>query len=152
MLSQKYFPDYQILVIEHIPQYKEPIKIAAAAQDEVRSLLYEQQQARKYEYSSTSYQLCIFPVSKKSEVLHLVIDLQDLNAVTIYDSTLPLRLDDFTESFVGCTIYGVADLLAGFNTRTFTEESRDLTTFHSLISLMCITILLQGYTNSMPEF
>lgn len=53
--SRKYFPDYQIPVIEHIPWVQPPIRIPKAIEETVRSMLLEQRKAGKYEYSTASY-------------------------------------------------------------------------------------------------
>lgn len=151
-LSREIFPDYVVPYIEHTPWMREPIRIPKAAEPEVRRLLHEQIDAGKYEYSAASYRSRIFPVLKKSNKLRLVLDLQDLNAITVRDAALPPRPDDFAESFVGHAIYGVADLFSGFDARTLAEESRDLTTFHSLVGPLRTSVLPQGFTNSMPEF
>jgi hypothetical protein len=45
-------------------------------------------------------------VSKKESKLCLMADVQELNKVTIWDSALTPRIDDFAEGFVGCQIYG----------------------------------------------
>ena len=53
---------------------------------------------------------------------------------------------------VGWVIYGLADLFAGYDGQCLAVQSRPLTTFGCMIGLHCLTSLLQGMTNSMPEF
>jgi hypothetical protein len=52
---------------------------------------------------------------KKSEKLHIVHDLQPLNAITIQDAGLPPIVDDFIEPFTGRQCYTVFDLFWGFD-------------------------------------
>ena len=78
--------------------------------------------------------------------------VEELNKVTIRDSALPLRLDDFAEGFVGCYIYGLFDLFAGYDGRILDIKSRPLTTLSTLLGPMRLTCLPQGATNSVPEF
>lgn len=82
----------------------------------------------------------------------MVIDAQLLNQYVIRDSALPPRIDDFAENFVGSYIYCLADLLSGFDARILAESSRDLTTFHTISGPRRLTVLPQGYCNSIPEF
>ena len=79
--SHKYFPDYQIHIIEHTPWVKAPIRIPKAIEDTIWKMLIERD-AGKYEYSTASYRSQIFPVTKKSG-LRVVHDVQELNKVTI---------------------------------------------------------------------
>jgi hypothetical protein len=149
--SCKYFPDYQIPVIEHTPWVQAPIRIPKAIEETVWKMMIERRDAGKYEYSTTSYRSRIFPVTKKSR-LHVVHNVQELNKVTIRDSALPPRVDDFTESHVGHVIYGLADLFSGYDGWILAVESRPLMTFNSLIGLNRLMVLPQGATNSVPEF
>ena len=82
----------------------------------------------------------------------MVADVQELNRVTVRDTGLPPRTDDFTESFVGHVIYGLADLFSGYNGRKLAVASRPLTTFSCLIGPLRSCVLPQGVTNSLPEF
>jgi hypothetical protein len=95
-------------------------------------MLQDQRDAGKYEYSTASYHSRMFTVTKKIG-LRIIHDVQELNKVTIRDVALPPRVDDFAESHVGHTIYGLADLFSGYDGRTLAIASRPLTTFNSLI-------------------
>lgn len=53
--AKKYFPDYEIPVIEHIPWVQAPIRVPKAIDDTVRQMLLDQKAAGKYEYSMASY-------------------------------------------------------------------------------------------------
>jgi hypothetical protein len=149
--SRKYFPDYQIPVIEHVPWVQPPIRIPKAIEETVRSMLLEQRDAGKYEYSTASYRSRIITVTKKVGI-RIVHDVQELNKITIRDAALPPRVDDFAENHVGHYIYGLADLFSGYDGRILAVESRPLTTFSSLIGPQRLTVLPQGATNSVPEF
>ena len=150
--SDKYFPDYEIPVIEHIPWVQAPIRIPKSIEDTVRQMLLDQKAAGKYEYSTASYRSRIFAVSKPKGGIHLVADVQELNRVTVRDAGLPPRTDDFAESFVGHVIYGLADLFSGYDGRRLAVTSRPLTTFSCLLGPLRSCVLPQGATNSLPEF
>jgi len=77
--SNEFFPDYEIPVIEHVPWVQSPIRIPKSIEDTVRQMLLEQKEAGKYEYSTVSYRLRIFPVSKPKGGIHIVADVQELN-------------------------------------------------------------------------
>jgi hypothetical protein len=150
--SDKYFPDYEIPVIEHTPWVQAPIRIPKSIEDTVRQMLLEQKAAGKYEYSTASYRSRIFAVGKPKGGIRLVADVQELNRVTVRDAGLPPRTDDFAESFVGHVIYGLADLFSGYDGRKLAVTSRPLTTFSCLIGPLRSCVLPQGATNSLPEF
>ena len=150
--SDKYFPDYKIPVIEHIPWVQAPIRIPKSIEDTVRQMLLDQKAAGKYEYSTASYRSRIFAVSKPKGGIRLVADVQELNRVTVRDAGLPPRTDDFAESFVGHVIYGLTDLFSGYDGRRLAVTSRPLTTFSCLLGPLRSCVLPQGATNLLPEF
>ena len=150
--SDKYFPDYEIPVIEHVPWVQAPIRVPKSIEDTVRQMLLDQKAAGKYEYSMASYRSRIFAVGKPKGGIRLVADVQELNRVTVRDAGLPPRTDDFAESFIGHVIYGLADLFSGYDGRRLAVASRPLTTFSSLIGPHRSCVLPQGATNSLPEF
>ncbi|KAL1937843.1 hypothetical protein VTO73DRAFT_12736 [Trametes versicolor] len=152
IFNREYFPDYVIPVIEHVPWVRSPIPIPKAIEKDVHRLIREQTLAGKYEDSLASYRSRVFTVLKKNGSLRLVHDLQDLNAVTIRNSALPPRPDDFAESFVGRAIYGVADLFSGYDARTLDIRSRDLTTFQCMDESARCTCLPQGASNAVSDF
>ena len=63
--TRKYFPDYEIPVIEYTPLVQVLIQIPKAIEGMVRDMLIEQKNAGKYEYSTTSYHSRIIMVAKK---------------------------------------------------------------------------------------
>jgi len=150
--TDKYFPDYEIPVIEHIPWVQAPIRVPKAIEETVRQMLLEQKAAGKFEYSMASYRSRIFAVGKPKGGIRLVADVQELNRVTVRDAGLPPRTDDFAESFIGHVIYGLVDLFSGYDGRRLGVASRPLTTFSSLIGPHRSCVLPQGATNSLPEF
>lgn len=153
IFKQEYYPDYEIPTIEHTPWQQPPIRIPKALEDAVRAELYEQKDAGRFEDTTSSYRGSLFAVAKKGgRKVRLVIDLQKLNAVTIRDASLPPRVEDFAEGFVGRAIYGAADLFAGFDARIVSVKSRPLTAFHSLVGPLQQCTLPMGYTNSIQEF
>jgi hypothetical protein len=112
----------------------------------------EQKAAGKYKDSTASYRSPLFPVSKKESKLRLMADVQELNKVTICDSALPPRIDDFAEGFVGQQIYGLLNLFAGYDGRVLAVKSRPMTMLSTIIGALRLTCLPQGATNSVLEF
>src|SRR3984957_2910786 len=153
MLRDDYFSPYIIPVVEHIPWIYKNIPIPPGLRDQVMQILRDRMKAGVYEPSQASYRSPWFCVAKK-EVgkVRLVHDLQPLNAVTIRDSGLPPKLDEFVEQFAGSSCYTVLDLYSGYDGRKLHPKSRDLTTFQSPLGLLRLTCMPQGFTNSVSEF
>ena len=84
--------------------------------------------------------------------VQLVIDMQPLNVVTIRDSALPPNINEFAESFLGFSAYGLYDLYSGFDTHRVGIFSRPKQAFNSPIGPRQQTTLVQGYMNSVQEF
>ena len=150
--SQIYFPDYEMPVIEHVPWQKPPLRLPKATEQVLYNLLVEQRNVGKYEPSFSSYRSSIFLVAKKGGKYRIVHDLQPLNAISIRDAALVPNVNDFAESFVGCAIYMIADLFAGYDGRVLAISSRDLTTFGSPLGAHRLTSLPMGYCNAVQEF
>jgi hypothetical protein len=151
MFSCEFYPDYEILVIEHILWVQPPSRVPKAIEETVQKMLLDQKAAGKYEYSAASYHSRIFTVLKKLG-LQIVHDVQELNKVTVRDSALPPCVDDFAKGLVGRVIYSLADLFAGYDSCILAVSLRPLTTFNSIIGLHRLTVLPQGATNLVPEF
>lgn len=54
MFSHKYFPNYEIPIIEHTMWVQPPICIPKSIEETVRQMLLNQKAAGKYEYSTAS--------------------------------------------------------------------------------------------------
>ncbi|RDB30714.1 hypothetical protein Hypma_006005 [Hypsizygus marmoreus] len=113
-------------------------------------MLTTQKAAGKYEPSMASYRSHIFAVAKKGGI-QLVVDIQELNRVTVCDLGLPPRTDDFAEGFIGCVIYGLADLFSGYDGHRLGAVSCPLTTFSSLIGPLHSCVLLQEMHHTMLQ-
>lgn len=152
IFKREYFPDYEIPTIEHVPWQKPPIRIPKALEQAVRDEIRKQEAGGRFEPTTASYRAALFAVMKKNGTVRLVLDLQPLNSVSIRDSALPPRTDDFAEKFVGFAIYGIADLFSGFDARMLALISRPLTAFHSIEGPKQQCTLPMGFTNSVQEF
>jgi hypothetical protein len=72
--------------------------------------------------------------------------------VTIRDASTPPFVEQLAESFAGYVLYGMMDLFAGYDQRPLHVESRDMTTFSSLMGPQCLTTLPMGYTNAVQIY
>lgn len=150
--KEKYFPDYIMETVPHVPWQHAPIRIPRALEKPITDLLRDQANAGNLEPSRSSYRSRIFTVLKPSGGLRIVHDLQPLNAVSVRDAMLPPNINEFADSFVGYSAYGVMDLYSGYHQRTLFEQSRPLTACQTPIGNMQLTSLPIGYTNSLQEF
>jgi hypothetical protein len=67
---------------------------------------------------------------------------QRMNEVTIRGASLPPSVDEFSEQCSGYLLLSLIDLFSGYDQCSLTEESRDLTAFHTPLGLMRMTTLL----------
>ena len=93
-------------------------------------IMKEQMRSGKYKPSSASYRSTFFVVEKKGGALRVIHDLQPLNAVMVWDATLPPCVNNMIESFLGQAIYSLFDLKSGYDSQILATISRDLTSFY----------------------
>ena len=106
-----------------------------------------------YKPSNSSYRSHWFYVLKKDgKALHIVHNLQPLNAVTIKDSGIPPMIEQYAKLFDGWGCYGMFDLFVGFDQQALVSQSRDLTTFQTPLGTYRLTSILMGNTNLMQIF
>ena len=150
--KEKYFPDYVMETVPHEPWQLPPIRIAESIKEEVNRLLQNQIDSGKLEPSMSSYRSRMFTVKKPKGGLRVVWDLQQLKKYSIQDAMLPPNVNEFTESFMGYSIYGTLDLYSGYHHRMLHPQSRPLTACQTMKGNVQLTTLPMGYTNSMQEF
>jgi hypothetical protein len=110
-LNETFFLPYKIPTIPHTPWSQRNIPITSSTLGEVIRIIKEKIQSSIYEPSTAAYRSCWFCIVKKDvKSLCLVHDLQPLNAVTIWDSSLPPFIEQLAESFAGYAVYGMMDL------------------------------------------
>jgi len=147
-----YFAPIKIPAIKHVPWIHKNIQIPYGILDDVIQIFKDKLTAGVYEPSDASYCSHFFCVKKKNGSLHLVHDMQPLNAVTIRNSGVPPLTDQIIESMAGRACYAMLDLFVGYDHRTLDVASRDLTTVQSPIRAVWLTCLPQGWTNAVAIF
>ena len=71
-----------------------------------------------YELSAAAYRSCWFCMLKQAgKTLRLMHDLQPLNTVTVWDSSVPPFVEHLAESFTRYVVYGMMDLFTGYDQR-----------------------------------
>src|SRR6266496_3281341 len=78
--------------------------------------------------------------------------MQLLNKITIHDYGMLPSVDEFLEDFAEYPITSAVDYFAGYYQIPLDRSSHDLTAFMSLLGLVRMTRLPQGWTNSVAEF
>jgi len=152
-LNETCFPPYKIPMIPHTPWSQHNIPIPPATLGEVVHIIKEKITSGVYEPSTAAYRSRWFCIVKKDgKSLHLVHDLQPLNAVTICDASLPPFIEHLAESFAGYAVYGMMDLYSGYDQRALHEDSRDLTTFGMPLGPHRLTMLPQGHANAVQVY
>ena len=120
--NKKYYPDYVMKMIPHMPWQIKPLRLLPARTEEIMTMLKEQMQARKYESSQSLYCARFFAIEKKDGSLRIVHNLQPLNAMSIQDSAALPRIDNMLDSFTGAAIYRIFDLKSGFDSCVLASE------------------------------
>jgi hypothetical protein len=129
------------------------IPIPPATLGEVVRIIKEKIASGVYEPSMATYRSHWFCVVKKDgKSLHLVHDLQPLNAVTIRDTSLPPFIKHLAESFAGYAVYSMMDLYSEYDQHALHEDSRDLMTFGMPLGPHRLTTLLQGHANTVQVY
>ena len=65
---------------------------------------------------------------------------------------MPPFVDSITEAFAGHSVFGILNLMVGYDHCTIHKDYRGLTTFQSSIGALCVTKLPMGYTNAVQIF
>jgi hypothetical protein len=95
------------------------------------------------------------PVMKKPgsvPPVRIILNLEPLNAISIQDAAMITNVNDFAESFVGYSMYGLADLFSGFDAIWIHPKSRPMQVFHSPVGPKQQATMAHGYTNAMQQF
>jgi hypothetical protein len=140
-------------MIPHMPWLQCNIPIPPATLGEVVCIIKEKITLGMYEPLMATYRSCWFCIVKKDgKSLHLVHDLQPLNAVTICDASLLPFVEHLAESFAGYAVYSMMDLYLGYDQRPLHKELHDLTTFGMPLGPHRLTTLLQGHANTVQVY
>ena len=148
----RYFPPVKIPTVPHTPWVLRNIPIPPSKWKNTIQIIKGRIATGVYEPSTAAYRsrwFCILKQDGKS--LHLVHDLQPLNAVTIRDSSTPLFVKHLAESFSGYAVYEMMDLFARYDQWPLHPESQDLTTFNSPTGPYQLTVPM-GYTNAVQIY
>jgi len=147
-----YVSPVKIPTIAHTPWIHKNIPILTGILDEVIDIFKKKISAGVYEPSDASYRSRWFCVKKKTGALHIVHDLQPLNAVTICNAAVPPFVDQFVEGMAARACYTMIDLFVGYDHRTLDVSLRDLTSFQTPLGAYRCTVLPQGATNAVAIF
>ena len=142
----------KIPVQEHVPWAWKTLPIPPGIHKKIINLIWKKVEFRVYEPSYSSYRHQWFIVAKKNGNVHIVHNLTLLNTITIQDSQELSLVYLYVEQCSAQSIYSGLDLFVEYNHCTLAEKSRDYTTFDTLLSTMCLTVLLQGWTESIGIF
>jgi hypothetical protein len=151
LLKATYAAPYKFATVPHTPWQLKPMHIPPAIRQQLIDLLKERLRTGLYERAQGGYSSKWFPVPKKNGKLRIVHCLEPLNAVTIRDAAVPPDADDFLESLTGRAVFGLIDIMGGFDERDLDRESRPLTAFQTPVGYLQLCRLPQGYTNSVQE-
>ena len=150
---EDFFPPINIPVVPHKPWILRNIPIPPGIYPEVCRIIKSKIDAGVYEPSNSSYRSRWFCVLKKDgKSLRIVHSLEPLNEVTIAHSGLPPATETLAAQFAGRACGGLLDLYVGYDERTLSESSRDLTTFQTPFGALRLVTLPMGWTNSVPIF
>jgi hypothetical protein len=148
-----FFPPVHMLITEHVPWVLRNMPIPPGIYNAVLNVIRKKIAAGVYEQSNSSYQSRWFTVLHKGGgKLCIIHDLQLLNAVTIQDAGVPPYTEQLAKNCDGRAAYSLLDLFVGYDERTLTVKSRDLTTFQTPLGTFRLTSVPMGWSNSVPIF
>ena len=116
-----------IFTVTHVSWSLKPIPGPRAHIPKLMELLKKKVEMGILEPSSAPYSNRWFIVPKKNGSLRFIQDLQPVNKVTIRNAGIGLTIDEFTEAFVGRSIYLLEDLYSRYDQFQLVVESRDIT-------------------------
>ncbi|KAE8217194.1 hypothetical protein CF319_g8657 [Tilletia indica] len=148
LLKPEYAEPYQIRTINHTAWKARAIPLPKGKMDEIRDIYQEQLQGGDLELCDGPYVNPHFFVAKKNHTLRKVVDLSNLNAVSIRDANVPPNLTEFCEDLAGRECYGSGDGHSFFDQILLHPDSRPLTAIQTYYGLLQSTRLPQGWTNS----
>ena len=142
-----------IHMIPHTPWQQQNLRLPKAMQDAATAHVKEKLAYGILELSQGPYRSRYFLIAKKKpDEYRFINDVQSLNKITIRDSGMPPSVDEFSEDFAGYPITSAIDYFSGYYQIPLDKSSRDLMAFMSLLGLVRMTRLPQGWTNSVAEF
>ena len=151
--KEEYFPPIEFPVVPHTPWIERNIPIPPGIYNEVCDIIRKKIAAGVYEPSNATYRSRWFAVTKADgKSLRLVHSLEQLNKVTIQHSGVPPPPEHLAERLGGRACGGLLDLYVGYDNRTISSTSRDMTTFQTPFGTLRLTTLPMGWTNSVPIF
>ena len=153
LLDPSIEPPVVIHTIPHTPWQQQNLRLPKAMQDAATAHVKEKLAYGILELSQGPYRSRYFLVAKKKpDEYRFINDVQPLNKVTIRDSGMSPSVDEFSEDFAGYPITSTIDYFSGYYQIPLDKSCRDLTAFMSLLGLVRMTRLPQGWTNSVAEF
>jgi len=153
LLDPSIEPPVIIPTIPHTPWQQQNIRLLKAMQDAATTHVTEKLQQGILEFSQGPYQSHYFLIAKKPPgAWRFINNIQPLNKVTICDSGMPPAVDEFSEDVAGHSITSAIDYYSGYYQIGLDKLSRDLTSFLTMLGLVHMTRLLQGWTNSVSIF
>ena len=140
-----------IFTVPHVPWTLKPIQVPRAHIPKLMELLKQKVEMGILEPSSAPYSNRWFTIPKKNDSLCFIQDLQPVNKVTIRNAGVGPSIDEFTEAFVGRSIYSVRDLYLAYDQFQLAFESKDITTMRTSLGLVQMCTLPQGGTHSVAH-
>ena len=146
-------PPQRIKTVPHEAWQHPGFRIPMALKGTVEEMLQERLQKGVLEHCDGPYRNPWFLVKKKaSGKYRLVNAAMMINKVTIRDANMPPDADEFVEEFAGMAMTSAVDLFSGYDQIPLDERDRNMTAIQTPLGLLRQTTLLQGATNSVPQF
>lgn len=146
-------PPQRIKTVPHEAWQHPGFRIPMALKGTVEEMLQERLQKGVLEHCDGPYRNPWFLVRKKaSGKYRLVNAAMMINKVTIRDANMPPDADEFVEEFAGMAMTSAVDLFSGYDQIALDERDRNMTAIQTPLGLLRQTTLLQGATNSVPQF
>ncbi|KAI9464760.1 hypothetical protein F5148DRAFT_1285857 [Russula earlei] len=131
-----YFSPVKIPIVEHVPWAHRNLPFHSSILGNIIQIFKDKFTTGVCEHFNASYSSHFFCIKKKSSMLHLVHNLQPLNAVTIHNSSIPPFTDQLIKTMAGRACYTMLDLFVRYDCHMLHINSQDLTTIWSPIGVL----------------
>ncbi|OMJ17406.1 Retrovirus-related Pol polyprotein from transposon, partial [Smittium culicis] len=152
LLKDSIEPPIKVITVPNISWAYKPYASPKGIWEQIKLIIKNKINQGILDPGKRSYGNIWFCIKKESEKLRFIQDVRPVNEVTIKNTSVSPITEEFSEDFVGRSIYTTFDLISGYDQIQISEESRDMFALQTPLGLLRMTRLPMGWSNSVQEF